>query len=214
MITAKIIQERKQQAKVVAIVVFTILMMILFVGSWRAKVRVANERIDVSWANLSSSLERRQDVFVDIIRYIQKKTPQEKKLLNTIIQSYHSLPQVVADKKILQDVAASQNFITPYLALSTLTPKVAQYSWQKTVLSGDKQYYRKLKNLYVTTYQIKSTQAILNQDVGFYNKSLRGLSGTVLNILFRYPKKLKLEDMVGEQISIDEFMGVSPRHKT
>tara|TARA_R110002110_G_scaffold400317_1_gene616613 strand:+ start:29564 stop:30208 length:645 start_codon:yes stop_codon:yes gene_type:complete len=207
MMTNMFSRERKRQAKIVASVIFAILMLVLFVGSWRAKVQVANERIDASWASLSFSLERRQDFFLEIIKYIQQKAPHEKKLLNTLMQNYQSLPQDVVGNEILMNAATNQVFVTRHLAVSVLTPKIAQYTWQNTTLSGDKQYYRKLKNLYVTTYQIKNTQMILNQEIDFYNRSLNEWSGIILNSLFRYPKKLKLGEIVGEQMSIYEFMG-------
>lgn len=210
MVISTSMRGKVQQAKGALIVAAVIVVLILFVASWRDRIQSANKRIEASWGTMSFSLKKRQERVAEVIQYIQDKAPQEEKLLAALIQGYNQSLEVPLNQQILVDVVANQAFVSHSLALSELTQKAAQYSWQKTALRGDRLYKQKLKNLYYTTQQIQSAQAILNQDIAFYNRGLGGLSGFVLNVLFRYPPKIKLDNMVeGWNHGFKNFMGES-----
>ncbi len=203
-------RDKIKQAKGVSIVVAVIVVLIIFVASWRDRIQVSNKRIEASWVTLSFSLEKRQEHVANVIQYIQHKAPQEKKLLAALLQGYNQSQAVPLSQQILVDAAVNQAFVSQSLALSQLTQKAVQYSWQKTALRGDRHYSQKLKNLYYTTQQIQNAQAVLNQDIVFYNRGLGGLSGFVLNTLFRYPPKIKLDNMLGDwNHNFKDFIGES-----
>jgi len=198
MVISTSMRGKLQKVKGTAIVFAVIVVLTLFVASWRDRVQVANKRIEASWATLSFSFNKRQEHVAEVIQYIQHKAPQEKKLLAALIQGYNQSLEVPLSSQILVDAAVNRVFVSQSLELSQLTQKAAKYSWQKTALKGDKRYNQALKNLYYTTQQLQNAQAILNQDIIFYNRGLGGLSGFVLNALFRYPPKIKLENMIGD----------------